>query len=69
MHHYYIINGGKAITSLEGYLLLFTSYDLAERFCKAMNFKDYTIHKTLTEKESLTRSFNFYKKPVGKEIN
>ena len=49
MHHYYIINSGKAVTSLEGYLLLFTSFDLAERFCKGMNFKDYTIHKTLTE--------------------
>ena len=66
MHHHYIINSGKAITSLKGYLLLFTSYDLAERFCRAMNLKDHTIHKTLTENEALSRSFNFYKQPVGK---
>ncbi len=69
VHHYFIIINGKAVTSLEGYLLLFTSYDLAEKFCKAMGYNNYTIHKTLIEKEALKRSFNFYRKPFGKEIN
>lgn len=66
MHRYFIINQGEPVKSLEGYLLLFTSYALAEKFCKAMSYKDFVIHKFLNEKEALSRSFNYYKKPFGR---
>ena len=61
MYQYFIIKDGKPVISEEDYLLIFTSYNLAERFSKGMEYENYSIKRHLTEKEALKRSFNIYK--------